>query len=116
MWRVHRLDQISAKKPANLFDSMSLTLRYWNKLIGRFFYPCRESTRDRLLADHPLGESSSDCALASGASTADSCRPANIGRCFWRDEARQPARAHFRNPACPPETYDGLPKTRMGNE
>ena len=35
MWRVHRLDRINAQKPANLFDSWSLTLTFRSKLIGR---------------------------------------------------------------------------------
>jgi hypothetical protein len=36
MWRVHRLDQINAFKPANLFDFESLTLKIRKKQIGRF--------------------------------------------------------------------------------
>jgi hypothetical protein len=36
MWRVHRLDQINAFKPANQLDSRSLTLRAAVKQIGRF--------------------------------------------------------------------------------
>jgi hypothetical protein len=37
MWRVQRLDQINAKKPANPLDFGSLTLKFWGKPIGRFF-------------------------------------------------------------------------------
>ena len=36
MWRVHRLDQINALKPANLFDFRSLTLKFRSEQIGRF--------------------------------------------------------------------------------
>ena len=36
MWRVHRLDQINALKPANQLDFKSLTLRAKGKQIGRF--------------------------------------------------------------------------------
>jgi len=36
MWRVQRLDQINAFKPANLFDFKSLALRIRKKQIGRF--------------------------------------------------------------------------------
>jgi hypothetical protein len=36
MWRVHRLDQINALKPANPLDFRSLTLRAAGKQIGRF--------------------------------------------------------------------------------
>jgi len=36
MWRVQRLDQINAFKPANLFDFKSLTLKIRKKQIGRF--------------------------------------------------------------------------------
>jgi hypothetical protein len=36
MWRVQRLDQINAFKPANLFDSQSLALKIRKKQIGRF--------------------------------------------------------------------------------
>ena len=36
MWRVHRLDQINALKPANPFDFKSLTLKFRSKRIGRF--------------------------------------------------------------------------------
>jgi hypothetical protein len=36
MWRVQRLDQINAFKPANLLDSKSLTLSFSCKQIGRF--------------------------------------------------------------------------------
>jgi hypothetical protein len=39
---VHRLDQINAKKPANLLDFRSLTLKFRSKLIGRFFYVTRQ--------------------------------------------------------------------------
>jgi len=36
MWRVQRLDQINALKPANLFDFKSLALKIRKKQIGRF--------------------------------------------------------------------------------
>src|ERR1019366_9571130 len=36
MWRVQRLDQIKAFKPANLFDFKSLALKIRKKQIGRF--------------------------------------------------------------------------------
>jgi hypothetical protein len=36
MWRVQRLDQINAFKPANLFDFKSLALKIRIKQIGRF--------------------------------------------------------------------------------
>jgi hypothetical protein len=36
MWRVQRLDQINAFKPANLFDFKSLALKIRKKQIGRF--------------------------------------------------------------------------------
>jgi len=36
MWRVQRLDQINAFKPANLFDFKSLALIIRKKQIGRF--------------------------------------------------------------------------------
>lgn len=36
MWHVHRLDQINAFKPANLFDFKSLALRIRKKQIGWF--------------------------------------------------------------------------------
>jgi len=36
MLRVQRLDQINALKPANLFDSKSLTLKFRSEQIGRF--------------------------------------------------------------------------------
>ena len=35
MWRVQRLDQINAFKPANLFDFKSLALKIRKKQIGR---------------------------------------------------------------------------------
>ncbi len=36
MWRVQRLDQINAFKPANLFDFKSLTLKFRREQIDRF--------------------------------------------------------------------------------
>src|SRR5438105_2540905 len=48
MWRVQRLDQIIAFKPANLPDSKSLTLSFSCKQIGRFktvFRPERRPER-----------------------------------------------------------------------
>ena len=39
MWRVHRLDHISAKKPAKLLDSKSLTLGFSRKQIWPVFLP-----------------------------------------------------------------------------
>jgi|ERR1051326_6433766 hypothetical protein len=36
MWRVQRLDQINAFKPANLFDFKSLALKIRKNQIGRF--------------------------------------------------------------------------------
>src|ERR1035441_1372766 len=39
MWRVHRLDRISAKKPAKLLDSKSLTLGFSRKQIWPVFLP-----------------------------------------------------------------------------
>jgi hypothetical protein len=39
MWRVHRLDQISARKPAKLLDSRSLTLSFSHQQIWPVFLP-----------------------------------------------------------------------------
>jgi hypothetical protein len=36
------LDHISAKKPAKLLDSRSLTLSFRASRFGRFFYPSRD--------------------------------------------------------------------------
>src|SRR5258706_15895697 len=54
MWRVHRLDQINAKKPANLLDSMSLALRFRSKQIGRFFYVTRQVEVTGTLRDQSM--------------------------------------------------------------
>ncbi len=47
MWRVQRLDQINALKPANLFDFKSLTLKFRIEQIGRFKTALRPSDRCR---------------------------------------------------------------------
>jgi hypothetical protein len=39
MWRVHRLDQISAQKPAKLLDSRSLTLSFSRQQIWPVLLP-----------------------------------------------------------------------------
>ena len=45
MLRVQRLDQINALKPANLFDSKSLTLKFRSEQIGRFKTAIRPEQR-----------------------------------------------------------------------
>ena len=45
MWRVHRLDQISAKKPAKLLDSRSLTLSFSRQQIWPVFLPNADKMR-----------------------------------------------------------------------
>src|SRR5580658_9196824 len=45
MWRVHRLDHISAKKPAKLLDSKSLTLGFSRKQIWPVFLPVADIGR-----------------------------------------------------------------------
>src|SRR5262249_17686876 len=45
MWRVHRLDQINAKKPAKLLDSRSLTLSFSRKQIWSVFLVSRQLDR-----------------------------------------------------------------------
>ena len=51
MWRVHRLDQINALKPANLLDFRSLTLRAAGKQIGRFKTVSRQLDRRLQISD-----------------------------------------------------------------
>jgi hypothetical protein len=46
MWRVQRLGQINALKPANLFDFKSLTLKSWSAQIGRFKTAMRQTNPD----------------------------------------------------------------------
>jgi hypothetical protein len=52
MWRVQRLDQINAFKPANLFDLKSLALKGQKKQIGRFKTVIRPPTEIRSPGGH----------------------------------------------------------------
>jgi hypothetical protein len=60
MWRVHRLDHISAKKPAKLLDSKSLTLGFSRKQIWPVFLPDPQKCAGRHAQEVPLWESDSD--------------------------------------------------------
>src|SRR5260370_37501540 len=77
MWRVHRLDQINATKPANLLDFRSLTLNFRSKLIGRFFYVYRQLDSETALL--PVG---ADQGLRCDPWTATATR--HPGRCPGR--------------------------------
>jgi len=49
MWRVQRLDQINAFKPANLFDFKSLALKIRKRQLGRFKTVIRAEQSARML-------------------------------------------------------------------
>ncbi len=53
MWRVQRLDQINAFKPANLFDFKSLTLKFRREQIDRFKIVIRPRSKS-VTAGEPL--------------------------------------------------------------
>jgi hypothetical protein len=59
MWRVQRLDQINALKPAKLFDFKSLTLKFRSEQIGRFKTANRQYG-DRVIKQGSMRDKSND--------------------------------------------------------